>query len=58
MVIRDMYDWSRFLLQFGFGDAVKPCEEEEDSVDKLIMTIFVEQPLALSGSVNTYRQPY
>ena len=43
-------------IMFGRGGAIKPGEEDDDgltqSVNELITILFVEQPLALPGSVN------
>ena len=38
-------------LPFGLGGALSTAEEEEDLMNQLIMTVFVEQPLALPKSV-------
>ena len=48
--------WKHHFKLFGLGGTAKPGEEEghllSERLNKLITTVFIEQPQALPGSAN------
>ena len=42
------YAWKHHLKPFGLDGAVKPGEEEEDSITEWITMVFVEELMELS----------